>query len=147
MIYQEPLKGGIVRRNLCRHISESMLQIARSRFPGATFMSGDIVNLSFADRSQPKRALIQCGPTCRSTGRQSATDARRQPLPLHRRLVPTGDQDHLAFGRDLQTEKGPGFHLNRYSLPKFLRFVRDNSDKQIDGPPRQIADGTGALES
>ncbi len=135
MIYQELLKGGIVTPETYAgaDISESMLQIARSRYPGATFMSGDIVNLSFADRSQPNVLCIQVLqhlPEYRQAVRELMRVASRC-LYIAAWFQP-GDQDHLAFGRDLQTEKGPGFHLNRYSLPKFLRFVRDNSDKQIE---------------
>jgi hypothetical protein len=91
------------------------------------------MNLAFADASQPNVLCIQVlqhlpeyqqavRELMRITGRRLYIATWFQP----------GEQDHLAFGHDLQTEKGPGFHLNRYSLPNFLRFIRENAGRPIE---------------
>ena len=122
LIYSEMLKRGVVtpKSYIGGDVSDRMLDIARHRFPKATFTHLDILNLPYPDKSQPNVICIHVLQHLPHYAQAVKELIRVTANELY--IVTWFTQkpdDNIVFG-ETQPAYGASFYDNSYSLPKFV---------------------------
>ena len=133
VVYQSLLKLGVVNKDsyIGADISESMLRIARQRFPGASLLELDIFRLPFVSHSQPNVicvSVLQHLP--------GYTDAMAELLRITRdRLYVVSwfvDDTNDRISLKPSPQWGQRFFENHYSMNKFIRFVKSAAVHRVN---------------
>jgi ubiquinone/menaquinone biosynthesis C-methylase UbiE len=134
LIYEQLRKSGVVTRQSYAggDISQNMLNIARSRFPGVKFSELDIFKLALPDRSQKNVInvhVLQHLPHYEDAIREllRITGETLYVVTWFNRKV----DDQITFCEPSDEWDKQAFFNNYYSLPKFLGFVLNSTSRPI----------------
>jgi ubiquinone/menaquinone biosynthesis C-methylase UbiE len=134
MIYDTLRQRGIVNSTTYTggDLSDNMLTIARTRFPGVNFLKLDAFRLDLADRSHPNVIsihVLQHLPNYEQALREliRVSSKRLYVASWFDQTV----EDQLELSAPSERWDGQRFQNNYYSLPRFLSFLVANSDRRI----------------
>lgn len=112
-------------------VSQNMLNIARQRFPETNFAYLDILNLPYTSKSQPNVICVQVIQHL-----PHYTEAVKELIRITGKKLyivswfNTSSKDKIVFDKNAWNKTS--FHNNIYSLPKFLRFIYENTDTSME---------------
>jgi len=111
-------------------ISQSMLAMARKRFPGVRFEQFDIFKLPFADASQPivlNVHVMQHLPHYKDALTELMRVTARTLIVIC--WFHQGEEDNIDFSEASSDWGDQRFYNNCYSLPGFLKFIETSPRK------------------
>ncbi len=136
--------SGLIYKHLLQHqivtpasyaggdVSHKILSIARNRFPGSRFSNLDIFNLPYSDKSQVNVICIQVLQHL-----PYYDDALNELLRITSKKLyisswfTSGPEDRLVLSEPSPRWDYQTFQNNCYSLPKFIAYITDKSDRPI----------------
>lgn len=134
LIYEAMLRQGVVTpaSYVGGDVSESMLSIARKRFPGASFVNLDIFNVDYIDKSCP---TVICVHVLQHLPYYDKALSELLRITADRLYIVSWFnstmEDELEFCVPSDRWDGQRFQNNCYSLPKFLSYILTHCDKPM----------------